>query len=54
MNKLQLYFTVISGLLIAAGFYLERFTEVSWYPLIFILSFVMGDGSRLKKACSTQ
>ncbi|GAA3715670.1 metal-transporting ATPase PfeT [Salinicoccus jeotgali] len=49
MNKLQLYFTVISGLLIAAGFYLERFTEVSWYPLIFILAFVIGGWFQAKE-----
>ena len=42
MKKLQLYFTVISGILIGLGFYIQRFTDITWYPAVFVLAFIIG------------
>ncbi|WP_051682982.1 heavy metal translocating P-type ATPase [Salinicoccus luteus] len=53
MRRLQLYFTVISGLLIAVGFYMERFTGIPWYPLVFMLAFLIGGWFQAREGVTT-
>ncbi|WP_342387699.1 heavy metal translocating P-type ATPase [Salinicoccus bachuensis] len=53
MKRLQLYFTVVSGLLIAVGFYMERFTGISWYPFVFILAFIIGGWFQAREGITT-
>lgn len=53
MKKLQLYFTVISGILIALGFYIQRFTDITWYPAVFVLAFIIGGWFQAKEGITT-